>query len=756
MIQLPPMKYPNTQRTVTGTVDVFPDDVVLNCNTTSGAVTINLAEIPYNATSGQGFWSTQYKLYINDISNNAGTNSITVVAGTGQTINNQASVVINTNGGNAFVIISGNTEYSMFYAPAQAIPANFITVTYAQLSALIAGDDLIAGAGYHVTDAEFGSTPIIPTSIYIQALTTNTVSLSGQGYFLNADYQGVGDYSGVTGFTSQLGVWTTALVTPVGSVVIWDNFQYVNTTGVNGVANPKTDLVNWTVLSRVITNGYVVEISFISYSPTNNRIVSRRDRFNNFVERTVLSLRNSLNFFKWGSVDVRQNTVSKDSVVYNCNATTSGSTSFFGNDFFGSEVILGDGITIGGSVTNWSNNLFETSNVRFTTAGGEFFKNKLNEFTLTGENTNRIARNEFIQSILNNLVNNGEIAFNVFRGLRIFQIDLNTASGVITQNQVNLGNLTITSNKGTIDSNFFDASIVSIVSNEVTGDIVFNRATNNSSIGIATNNSSIQWNSLDSSGQMSIQTVDPLTGVFYFNISNNGRLTLGDVKKRIGAGNKGSGVTISNSSQLEITNFNPAQPTFYNNIITNGSEVIIVDYETTSFFQGNTIDSTGFYTTDLNGKIVNNNFFKGVTFGGVAPTIAFPTDVIGKTAMSGNSNVEFELDCSSPSIYDLPTQRLIIDAYYQDFAGIYKLTNAGGLTIALVGNLQEKWVTQLYTATGTTTFQGVAIAGAVAEEIVSSSGAVAFNITNHALGYDSLFVISSETLTVIRNTNILV
>lgn len=756
MIQLPPMKYPNTQRTVTGTVDVFPDDVVLNCNTTSGAVTINLAEIPYNATSGQGFWSTQYKLYINDISNNAGTNSITVVAGTGQTINNQASVVINTNGGNAFVIISGNTEYSMFYAPAQAIPANFITVTYAQLSALIAGDDLIAGAGYHVTDAEFGSTPIIPTSIYIQALTTNTVSLSGQGYFLNADYQGVGDYSGVTGFTSQLGVWTTALVTPVGSVVIWDNFQYVNTTGVNGVANPKTDLVNWTVLSRVITNGYVVEISFISYSPTNNRIVSRRDRFNNFVERTVLSLRNSLNFFKWGSVDVRQNTVSKDSVVYNCNATTSGSTSFFGNDFFGSEVILGDGITIGGSVTNWSNNLFETSNVRFTTAGGEFFKNKLNEFTLTGENTNRIARNEFIQSILNNLVNDGEIAFNVFRGLRVFQIDLNTASGVISQNQVNLGNLTITSNKGTIDSNFFDASIVSIVSNEATGDIVFNRATNNSSIGIATNNSSIQWNSLDSSGQMSIQTVDPLTGVFYFSITNNGRLTLGDVKKRIGAGSKGSGVTISNSSQLEITNFNPAQPTFYNNIITNGSEVIIVDYETTSFFQGNTIDSTGFYTTDLNGKIVNNNFFKGVTFGGVAPTIAFPTDVIGKTAMSGNSNVEFELDCSSPSIYDLPTQRLIIDAYYQDFAGIYKLTNAGGLTIALVGNLQERWVTQLYTATGTTTFQGVAIAGAVAEEIVSSSGAVAFNITNHALGYDSLFVISSETLTVIRNTNILV
>jgi hypothetical protein len=86
--------------------------------------------------------------------------------------------------------------------------------------------------------------------------------------------------------------------------------------------------------------------------------------------------------------------------------------------------------------------------------------------------------------------------------------------------------------------------------------------------------------------------------------------------------------------------------------------------------------------------------------------------------------------------------------------GIYKLVNAGGLTIAKIGSLSNKWVTEFYTDSGVTTFQGVSIVGALPEEIVSSSGAIAFNITTHALGYDSMFFID-ETVTVVRNTNIL-
>ena len=357
MLPLPSTKYPNVQRTVTGLVDVFPDDVILNCDTATGTVTISLGEIPYNATTGVGNWSTQYRLYINDISNNAGTNNITLVAGLGQTINNQATVVLNTNGANGYVIITGNTEYSVFFAPAQAIPSNFITVTWAQLNTLITTNALIPNADYHVTDAEFGSTPIILTNIYIKALTTNTVSQTGQGYFYNADYQGVGNYSGITGFAGQLGVWTSALVTALNSVVIWNNFQYKNITGANGITNPSVDAVNWVVLPYSATNGYIVDVSFISYNATTNRILLRTDKFGNSVERAVVNARNSLNFFKWGSDDVKQNLVSKNSILANCNTKTAGLLSFFGNTVQNdSEVLLGDLVSKTGEITLWNFN----------------------------------------------------------------------------------------------------------------------------------------------------------------------------------------------------------------------------------------------------------------------------------------------------------------------------------------------------------------------------------------------------------------
>ena len=97
--------YENPSRIVTGTPIIYNDDVVLYCNTSSGAVTINLLDIPND------FWLTTWKLYIVDYSNNAGTNNITINAGSGQTINALSSVTIDVNGGSAIVRISGNTTF---------------------------------------------------------------------------------------------------------------------------------------------------------------------------------------------------------------------------------------------------------------------------------------------------------------------------------------------------------------------------------------------------------------------------------------------------------------------------------------------------------------------------------------------------------------------------------------------------------------------------------------------------------------------
>lgn len=99
-------KYPNNQRTVSGVVTIKRDDVVLECDTTLGPITINLLDIPAD------YWSTTWRLYVIDKApGNASVNNITIVAGAGQKINNSATLVISTNGGGAIVKILDNKNF---------------------------------------------------------------------------------------------------------------------------------------------------------------------------------------------------------------------------------------------------------------------------------------------------------------------------------------------------------------------------------------------------------------------------------------------------------------------------------------------------------------------------------------------------------------------------------------------------------------------------------------------------------------------
>ena len=109
MAYIPSTKYSNIERTVTGNVNVEISDQVLKCDTSLSPVTINLLQIP------SGNWSTFYSLYIKDLSNNAGTNNITIVAPTGFSINNQQQVSITTNGGNVKLYVTSDTDYIASY-----------------------------------------------------------------------------------------------------------------------------------------------------------------------------------------------------------------------------------------------------------------------------------------------------------------------------------------------------------------------------------------------------------------------------------------------------------------------------------------------------------------------------------------------------------------------------------------------------------------------------------------------------------------
>jgi len=91
-------------------------EVYIECDTTSGPVTINLFDI----ADIDRFWNA--KFYISDISNNASTNNITINCSPSDTINysNVTSAVINTNGGRGLLFIV--TEGQWGFANLSEIP----------------------------------------------------------------------------------------------------------------------------------------------------------------------------------------------------------------------------------------------------------------------------------------------------------------------------------------------------------------------------------------------------------------------------------------------------------------------------------------------------------------------------------------------------------------------------------------------------------------------------------------------------------
>jgi hypothetical protein len=342
MGQLFIQQYPNNIRTIFGLINnVFQDDSVLVCNTTLVPTAITLLQIPEN------YWSTQYKLYIVD-NGHASTNNVTINAPSGFTINGQSSFVMSANNSSLIIRVASNTNYIAQYSSTsggvsghviqdegvsltQRTNLNFVgagvtvtddlatnssivtinggggsilSVTNAQMSLLIGTNTVGVGQFYLITDAIYTNGGVV-----VQGITTNTTSLQGSGLFLNADYQAVGNYSGVSGFVSALGLWSTdVLPVSVGNCVVWDNLNYKNLTGNWGTA-PSGDAVNWVALSRSVTNGYILEVDFVKYNVKNNKVFYRADGRGNQVDLAELTV-NSFTAFQWGRTGVTRNIVS--------------------------------------------------------------------------------------------------------------------------------------------------------------------------------------------------------------------------------------------------------------------------------------------------------------------------------------------------------------------------------------------------------------------------------------------------------------
>lgn len=317
--------YATNIRTISGIVnEVTQDDYVLLCDTSSSPVVLNLASIPVN------YWSTQYKLFVVDSGNNASSNSITINAPTSFTINGQPSASITVNGAGYMITISSNTNYAGLYSGviSGTTSIGLINITNASLIALVNAGTVSAGQFYFVTDVanvDFAS----GEGVAVQGIKVGgSTTVNGSGTFWNADYQGVGDYSGVPSYANNVGIWSTSIPASfvIGSVAIYNNLHYLNQTGTWGSA-PSGDAINWLPLGKAKTNGYILEQDEVKYDLLNNVVVYRADKRNNEVDSYTNGGDNSIVLFQWGRDVVKNNKVKGNSLM----KTTNSWCSFDGN-----------------------------------------------------------------------------------------------------------------------------------------------------------------------------------------------------------------------------------------------------------------------------------------------------------------------------------------------------------------------------------------------------------------------------------------
>lgn len=230
-------------------------------------------------------------------------------------INGEGDVIIANNGATAVIISDESGVLSIkdlvgdwdsatsFQDDDSGATANIVSFT--------AGAGFVVAQQYLITDAAAaqiqGGLPIA-SGILVQATTENRLAINGTGKFFNADFQKVGDYSGVSGFSEQQGQWLTDDEGDYsdGDVVIYNCLHYKveNSANFNGSAPPSRPTA-YTLLEKSITNGYIEEWDEVLYDFPNDWLQGRKDRRGNVAETSLQEEsdigESCILIFQWGN-----------------------------------------------------------------------------------------------------------------------------------------------------------------------------------------------------------------------------------------------------------------------------------------------------------------------------------------------------------------------------------------------------------------------------------------------------------------------
>jgi len=175
-----------------------------------------------------------------------------------------------------------------------------VEITWNDLRALRNTNTLVPGVFYKITDrADAG--------IIIQATGINTLSLNGIGLFLNPDFQDLGDYSGLlTPKENNKGVWFLAGQSGGGAftksdTVFWNGLMYqVIDDSMFDTNSPDVNTDAYQVLTKSITNGYILEADTVMYDFDSDTFIERKDKLGNVICGSGVN-------FQWGNNAVSNN-----------------------------------------------------------------------------------------------------------------------------------------------------------------------------------------------------------------------------------------------------------------------------------------------------------------------------------------------------------------------------------------------------------------------------------------------------------------
>lgn len=394
-------------------------------------------------------------------------------------------------------------------------------ITIAALKTLIANGTVVPGRTYYITDSTQAA------FISVTGKSINSISEEGSGMFYNADFQAVGDYSGVAGFGAQRGQWLVANETGTpyvnGDVVIYNGLHYeVTNDAAFAGTNPSVTPAAYTVLTASVTNGYILVWDPILYDlqdtisgTTHDWITWREDTRGNHVgaswiyEQTQGWGQNVITLFQWGNDSVYANYVSEsmcdilnnsfrvsnneviaasllqanlntggiaDNNISNASYITAGTQAgtISGNTLLNSGSIIADANT--GGVT--ANSCIDGCQINASANNGSITNNGLrNNSNIFGANnqgsinTNDMANSAILAS---DQLGTGVIEQNTMQGS---QMEASNNEGLVRRNVlfgITVGDFDVGSNTGTVDNNICEQNSALIATNN-TADITYNR-----------------------------------------------------------------------------------------------------------------------------------------------------------------------------------------------------------------------------------------------------------------------------------------